>query len=580
MVDWREFFKNIIDTRGRLVPGLLIVALVLLLIPGGLAESAKVGVFGGLMLVIVANIVGATNLFLSFRLAARLFDKPHPVTFYEKEMERIRRESDEQVFLATIRIWTLQNRLRWALQRRPNATLQSLVDAACSIATHPPDRTAYICALIRPLARFGVDRYLPHPVDDLRTIQSTLLQVREHLHTLSDGATRKLASQLSEVVKTVIDKGYAENPRLRSVTARAAYFRTAFGEDYFGRWDQKVVFDTIKTRLLSNSVDSGLSRKVELTEARVNSTVGLFVPLFGILLLALDLVFRPGNEMLGLEGVNGFTAAGIALAATICLLQNGLEFHRQVRDFEPRLIYEAYFQRFVGSTPLIETKVVQTTPELSLEQQYKRHFHRHSNSMLEAPPDSYFRSYRCSATDLLESKLFPVWHVTPDRSEFIPYYDERATSISLLQIAGVADLMETKLKEWEWDHADEWAGKALQGPYLIELCEGCGRRVVKDGCHRLLLLAALSRGKRIPVDESIVEGVVESMSRAQPGVEIPSVEWRGRKRFIVEAFEIDVLEIASTQWREHSISDMQRVCRCEVTSATSPEEGETAKGSA
>ena len=138
-------------------------------------------------------------------------------------------------------------------------------------------------------------------------------------------------------------------------------------------------------------------------------------------------------------------------------------------------------------------------------------------SGLDARRSMTLRKYRLSSRVLLGGAVYPVWFTSPDRSEIRDYLEPGATPILFRELATLPGLRAEKLQEYE---GVPWTRGEFAVP--LEHCSACDRRIVKDGCHRLLQVAAF-------------------------GEDCP----------------ITVLEASAGDW-SHSRYDMKLVCKCLV----------------
>lgn len=106
-------------------------------------------------------------------------------------------------------------------------------------------------------------------------------------------------------------------------------------------------------------------------------------------------------------------------------------------------------------------------------------------SLFDLPPDRSFLIYRCGLQDLLAKALYPVKFTDPERRCIVHHDHCTATPITFPELATNQRLLDC-LKKEKWLR-DSFSGEEEPPRKLIiEHCIGCGRRVVKDGCKRLL----------------------------------------------------------------------------------------------
>ncbi len=138
----------------------------------------------------------------------------------------------------------------------------------------------------------------------------------------------------------------------------------------------------------------------------------------------------------------------------------------------------------------------------------------------------------------------------------------KSDSDECLQIAGVGSLFRIKLSDWTWSRPFDWLSKIMRDPIIVEHCEGCGRRLLKDGCHRMLLMAIIARRKRAYLHSESSEWVAPNEEELIKILASTSGKSSADMHDVLAEFEIEVTEVASNEWRQHSVSDMLKVCIC------------------
>lgn len=108
---------------------------------------------------------------------------------------------------------------------------------------------------------------------------------------------------------------------------------------------------------------------------------------------------------------------------------------------------------------------------------YVQEFCSVSTSLPDFPTDPTFWRYRCSVDDVRTDRVYPVWFTDLNRKQSLNYNGDGATPILFGEISAIPWLLQQRLRE-----PRPGDPKKL----IMEHCEHCGVRVVKDGCHRLL----------------------------------------------------------------------------------------------
>jgi len=140
----------------------------------------------------------------------------------------------------------------------------------------------------------------------------------------------------------------------------------------------------------------------------------------------------------------------------------------------------------------------------------------HCTASPDFPGDPVFRRYLCSSQALLEAETYPVWFTDVSRTRELDLSHPAAVPIRFREFLEAIGLLERRLKEAR----DSGRPRRKIPHVIVEHCEGCERRIVKDGCKGLLLLA--------------VEG---------------------------GDVELRVTEISGCEWSQ-AMHDMRLVCRC------------------
>ena len=108
---------------------------------------------------------------------------------------------------------------------------------------------------------------------------------------------------------------------------------------------------------------------------------------------------------------------------------------------------------------------------------YIREFCSASTSLPDFPVDATFWRYRCSVDDVRTDRVYPVWFTDSNRKQSLNYNEDGATPILFGEISAIPWLLKQRLRERRPGDPKK---------LIIEHCEHCGVRVVKDGCHWLL----------------------------------------------------------------------------------------------
>ena len=115
--------------------------------------------------------------------------------------------------------------------------------------------------------------------------------------------------------------------------------------------------------------------------------------------------------------------------------------------------------------------------------------------------DETVYTYDCSFTEFIAGNVYPVWFVDPARTRFLNYDDPQAQPILVSELAFLQQLVENELSSWYRPEL----GPITRATFVTLRCTGCNRRVLIDGVHRALWLAA-HNGQDIPAQVTELSG--------------------------------------------------------------------------